>query len=230
MKHYVGKLMVFCLSMALAVAPLAACGSSSGTDDGPETEQASQATEQITPDAQQIASWKTLADALPFATDSTSYGYDGKTFVCVFQAGDALVRVVATSESDISDKLAQTDITSDEYAEQLKNAVGDLAIRSAEDITDGIPSQEELDALVGKTGKELVDAGYTFESYNMYGGDQTGAAFAKKYASVDFTFNTSITEKQADSDEKGEAVMGAEVLEATYVGCSNEALDPESVE
>ena len=223
MKHYAGKLMALGLSMALAVAPLAACGNSSGAEDGPQAEQTSQTTEQI-------ASWKTLADALPFATDSTSYGYDGKTFVCVFQAGDALVRVVATSESDISDKLAQTDITSDEYAEQLKNAVGDLAIRSAEDITDGIPSQEELDALVGKTGKELVDAGYTFESYYMYGGDQTGAAFAKKYAIVDFTFNTSITEKQADSDEKGEAVRGAEVLEATYVGYSDEALDPESVE
>ena len=220
--------LAFALSFALVASPfMVACGNK---DAGQEAAPESTTTETTDQAALDMESWTTLGDALKTATGSLSWGSSDKYFVCTFEAGDALVRVVGEMEDGINEKLGETDFFADDYDKQVTDVVGGLKLVSAQDLSGNILSQEEIDALVGKTGQELLDDGFTFSSYYMYGGEETGANFERDYIGYDLTFSTSITEETADSDDQGDSLKDAVVTAAEYIGPSDGAIDPEKVD
>ena len=60
-----------------------------------------------------------------------------------------------------ADALFDIDYAADDAAEQEAAILSDLVITDRQKLDDQILSQEDLDALVGKTGQELLDAGWT---------------------------------------------------------------------
>ena len=215
------------LSIALVASPLlAACGNSSNQQPASE---ATTSDEESKASELDMKSWQTLGDALEHATGSLSWGSNDKYIVCVFEADDALVRAVGEMEPGVDEKMGEVDFFADDHDEQIAQIIGVLKLESAEDLSGDIPSQEELDALVGKTGQQLQDDGYAFESYYMYGGDETSAIYAHGFIGVDVTFDTTISEEDADGDENGDALKDAVVTAAEYAGPAGSALDPEFV-
>ena len=77
---------------------------------------------------------------------------------------------------------------------------------------------------MGKSGQDLVNDGFAFESYWMYGGDETGAVMAKGLLAYNVTFDVSIPDEKAD--DGGASIMGATIKDVVYAGASNEATDP----
>lgn len=210
------------LALGIGVLPLAACGS----QQQGSSEEATQGTEPVALD---VSSWKTLGDGLATMTDTLSYGYDESYFVCVIRSGDSSVRAVCKADPSIDEKLADIGFDDPDYNEKITAALGDLELISAEDITNTQLSQEELDSYVGKTGQDMLDAGFVFAFYNMYGGEQTGADMDNGYYTYDVTFDVSITEDQVE--DGGESLLGATVVEIQGFGnLSNMALDPSSVQ
>ena len=210
MKRLTTKLATLTVTFALAALPLTACGGSASTDTGTdEPSPAATQTTEVDP-----SSWATLSDAFASADPSTlNYGYDDDTFVCVFQIGDAYYRTVAKMVDEVHEQFAAT--------------VGELEILEAADITDELMSQEDIEQYVGKTGQDLVDAGFIFSNYIMYGGEETGADLDKGSFAYSFIFDTQVSEEQADSDSEGSLILGATVVEAQSNGnLSNAALDP----
>ena len=176
-----------------------------------------------------MSSWTTLGDALANATTMPDYGYDGNYFVCVFQSGDSYIRAVAEMESDVADQFFGLDFLAEDYAQQFANVVGGLQLVEVEDITAGLLDQDDLDALVGKTGQELVDEGFTFGYYNFRSdGGESGAAMDNGYFCYSITFDAAIP--SLDLEDGGAAIMDAPVISAQYAGLSEKALDPASVE
>ena len=216
------RLTSWAVVLSLAVLPLAACGGSASTDTATD-EPAHAATQ---PAELDTSSWATMRDALSVAdSNEISYGYDENYFVCVFHAGESSIRAVAKYQPSIDGAFADLDMGADDYREQLTEVVGDLELVEAADITADCMSQEELAQYVGKTGQDLIDAGFTFASYNMYGGEQTGADMDKGYYSYDITFDVQVSEDQTEDD--GAALMSATVVDAQSLGnLSNAALDP----
>ena len=210
------------LACALAVAPLAACTSAS-TDSGSESGSAEQASGVDT------SSWKTLGDALAAATEDPSYAYDENYFIAEIHVNDSVVRVVAKSSQEGIEKTYDLDFAAEDYHEKFDAIVGEFEIVSAEDITSDQLSQAEMDALVGKTGKELVDDGFKFESYVLYGGEGGSAAnMGKGYFTYMVSFDGNVSEDQAE--DGGEAIMDAKVTEVQLVGMSMDAMDPTLVD
>lgn len=204
------------LCLALSALPLAACsGQQANEDTSAPSEQAA---------ALDTSSWKTLGDALATQTDSMSSGWDDNYYVAVFHAGDSVVRVVAKMTSEASDKLDAVDWLAEDVDEQVAAAVGSLELVSAEDLTPEIVSQDELDSLKGKTGQDLVDAGWTYSEYFMYGGDQTGAIFERGLLTYSFTFD--VTTPEEATDDGGASIMDATITEAEFQGAANSATDP----
>ena len=171
-----------------------------------------------------------MRDALSTAdSNEISYSYDENYFVCVYHVGESSIRTVAKYQPSIEGAFVDLDMGADDYREQVTEVVGDLELVEAEDITVDLMSQEEFEQYVGKTGQELVDVGFSFASYNMYGGEQTGADMDKGYFSYDFTFDTQVSEDQ--TEDGGAALMSATVAEAQSLGnLSNAALDPAAVQ
>lgn len=215
------KAAIAALCLALTAAPLAACGgqpAASGTD----TSSAAAQTATLDP-----ASWKTMADALATQTDEMSAGWDDSYYVCAFKAGDSVVRVVAKMTPEAKKAIDAVDWSQQDASEKTKEALGPLELVSAEDLTSQMPSKAELDALIGKTGKELTDAGWTFQSYHMYGGEQTAASYVKGPLAYSFTFDVSVPE--SSTEDGGAALREAQVVEVEFQGVADAATDPTAV-
>lgn len=225
MKRLGKQLVTLAMAATLGIMPLAACaGTGSATAD--DASSPATATQTAPLDA---TSWTTLGDALANADNEfISYSHNDTYFVCVFHAGDSRIRLVGEMDPSIELSFADLDIDADDYNKQFAGIVGDLKLLSAEDITDQALSQEELNALVGKTGQELLDEGFVFEDYYFYGGEETGANFGKECFAYNITFDTHIDESQ--TEDGGAAILGATVTAAEGFGnLSNAALDPDTV-
>ena len=222
MKKTIETLTAAALTLTLLAAPLAACsGTTADSDSGSST------TEQ-TADVD-ISSWKTIGDAIAASSERPSYGWDENYFLGEFHVDDRIIRVVATSDAATLEQTYDLEFDAEDYDEKFDAIVGALEIVSAEDITDDRLTEDDLAALVGKTGKELVDDGFSFGYYDWYGSEEgCGAVMSKGYFSYSVSFDASVSE--SETEDGGEAIMDATVTEAVCVGTSNDALDPTLVD
>lgn len=208
-------------AFVLSVALLCGCASQSASSG---EESASQPAEASSID---VSSWKTVGDALATQTASVSSSWDDKHYVNVFQAGDSYFRIVADVDAEANKKAEAVDWSRDDTDKQIEEAFSGLALTSAEDITSDKISQTELDGFVGKTGKDVVDGGFKFADYYMYGGDETGAQFDRGFFSYMFVFDVpvSVSEGDADVNDGGAAVQDAVVKSVEFLNAANDATD-----
>lgn len=157
----VNKILSLMLVLLMASFALAGCGGGEKKDSNANSDNTNSK-----PIA--IDEIKTIGDAFEVAPEDSQWAvYDNKV-IFVLQSGESYYRFIA----DISeaDQQAYMDIDySDPDFEAKQHAIVDpLVITKTEELTDQILSQEELDALIGKTGKELADDGWTYQgSYNL---------------------------------------------------------------
>ena len=159
--------LLFSLALILG---LTACGgsASSSASAAPETENAesvSAAQETQAPEAADNAEFHTMADV--FAYDSDNYASGGDYYIYVFEKDGIIYRATAKFPLDVSERVAAIDIFDEQYDAKVREAVAPLEIEKLDNLTEMIPPQEELDALVGKTGQDLLDAGWTIWSYQL---------------------------------------------------------------
>ena len=210
------------LALSLAVVPLAACNGNS-TDSGSDSGAAEQSS------TVDVSSWKTLADALAASTERPGYGWDENYFVAEVHVNDNVIRVVAKSDAETLEKSYDLDFNDEDYDAKFDEIVSGLEIVSAEDITAKRLTEADMAALVGKTGKELTDDGFTFEYYDMYGIENScSALMSKDYFSYSVSFDVTVSEDQ--TEDGGEAIMDAKVTDVQCVGTSNDATDPTLVD
>ena len=217
------KLATLAFGMVLALGLLSACG---GQQTASESDSGAGAT---TASAVDTSNWKTLGDALAVKTEDVASGWDDTYYIVAFKAGDSLFRVVAKSEDGIQAKTSELDFSADDYEAKLLEIIGGLEIVSVDDLTAEVPTQEQLDAMVGKTTQELTDDGWAFQSYFMTDGEETGAIFTKGYVACNLTFDTKVSSDVADSDESGANLKGAKVTAAENAGVSEDSTDPTKV-
>lgn len=212
----------FCLAMAAA--PLAGCSGQTDEAGDPAAQESTQTVADTKP-----SEWKTLGDAFAARTEPMGSAYDEKNYMAIFKTGeDTYAHVVAEMTKDVYAKVDAIDWTKPDAEKKIEKEISVLKLTTSEDVTDQKVPQEELDALVGKTGKELVDAGWIFASYEMYGGDeQTIASFEKGPFSYSFTFDVSTAE--GDSSDEGASIMDAKVTEVQFSSSANSALELEAM-
>lgn len=226
MSRISAKTTLVALVLCLACAALVACSgqaqsSSSAADSGQAASAQASAVD--------TSSWKTLGDAFEFGGEPTTAGWDDSYYVALFETDDAAIRVVAQSNATVDEKIMNLMPGSENYAKELADAIGDLPLVSAEDITAEKLSQEQLDALVGKTGQELLDEGWTFANYYFYGGVDTGAAMEYGPFSYNVTFDVGVTEEESESDTEGDLIKEAPVTFIECNGAADSAVNPSSI-
>ena len=148
------KIITIMLVLMMAVIGLAACGSSDGggSDSGAPAS---------------IDSVKTIGDVIALESDETqSAVYDNKV-VYAFKLGDTYYRARATLSDEEQQAYFDIEFDDPDYEEKQNAIVSPLAIDEIENLSEQIPGQDELDAYVGKTGQELMDAGWNFTGHNL---------------------------------------------------------------
>ncbi len=142
---------------------------------------------------------ETLGDAFAVESEFQSTAYTEDQYIYVFDLNGTPTRVVAALPDGVAEQIEAIDFSDEDYDAKLNALIGSLKLDQVEDLSKGIPSQEELDQLVGKTGKELLEDGYEIMGY-MMDGESTVYTLEKGLYQYEFTFNELI-EITDDFDE-----------------------------
>ena len=110
---------------------------------------------------------QTLGDVLALGEDAFKQsGFSEDTYVYVFELAGNYYRAIADVPADVSKKLWDLEYD-DDYDKNLSELISPLTIKTIEDLSKDIPAKEELDKLVGKTGKQLLDDGWSIWGYDL---------------------------------------------------------------
>lgn len=108
---------------------------------------------------------KTLGELLGLPNYGTSFNEE--YFIYAFEQDGIIYRAVAEITPEISEALFALDFDDPEYAAKVKELVSQQKILRIDNLSETAPSQDELNALVGKTGKELFENGWTNSGWNL---------------------------------------------------------------
>lgn len=108
---------------------------------------------------------KTMGDILALPSEAT--GSTDEYYARAFKLHGTLYRAVSHITPEISTQIFELDFEDPDYEKKYNEIVAPLAIDQIDDIEALALSQEERDALAGKTVGELMDQGWTYSWYNL---------------------------------------------------------------
>ena len=154
------RILAIVMALVLVVSALTACSSSTSNENDTAGKDAAASF-----DPSQV---KTLGDAFAYEDEEQQHeAYTETEYIFVFPVGDVYYRAVAELPKDVSDALWAIDFEDENRDQKVRDLVSPLPLASLENLNELIPAQDELDQLVGKTGQDLFDAGWTYWYYNL---------------------------------------------------------------
>lgn len=151
------KHLALVLVLLMTVFALAGCGGSGGASGG-----GSGSSEPVPVD-----SLKTFGDILALDKEESQWAVSDGQAVFAFKYDDTYYRAVGTISEEEQQKLFDIDYSDDDYEAQQEAILSPVAIDTMENLSEQILSQEELDKLIGMTGQEMQDAGWTFSGHDL---------------------------------------------------------------
>ena len=199
------KYLTLMLVLLMSVFALAACGGSA--DEGAD---ASDKSEPVSVDT-----LKTFGDIIALEKEDVQTSVGGGYVVYAFRVGDTYYRAKSAIPADLEQEYIDVDILEDGYEEKQQALISDVEIDEMENLSEQILSSEERAALVGKTGQELQDEGWTFSG----GHDLENMEFWVYYGPFEYTvtFDGEVPESEYETfddetDTKDMTVKSVEFL------------------
>ncbi|MBP0955170.1 MAG: hypothetical protein J6M90_05960 [Oscillospiraceae bacterium] len=110
---------------------------------------------------------KTIGDVLDIESAVVSRGSAGSLYVCAVATDSATFRAIANMPEDVEKQYYEADIFDDSYEDTITALVRDLEIAQLQDLSDRRLGSEQLEALAGKSGRELLDDGFECSGYSI---------------------------------------------------------------
>ena len=95
------------------------------------------------------------------------YGFTGLTYVYAFEQDGNTYRAICDIPEETTQAIFDLDFDDPEYEKAYRELVSPLPVKAIENLTEGMPTQEEAEQYLGKTGQELMDDGWTVQFYNL---------------------------------------------------------------
>ena len=146
-----------------------------------------------------LDSVKTLGELLGKPIYGTS-ATEGK-YVLGFEQDRMIYRAVAEAPADVSEALFNLDWEDPDYDEKERELISPLKVISIDNLTEGIPSQEELDKLIGKTGAELFEDGWYNSGWDLYNTENPTFFMSKGPYSYNMVMTGDIADLESFEDE-----------------------------
>ena len=110
---------------------------------------------------------KTMADVFPFKETGDFQDATTETqYIFAFEADGVYYRAEADMPEGLFDEVMSIEYD-EEHDAAVEKLLAPLKVTSLTNLSEQIPPQEELDKLVGKTGQELFDDGWTYWFYDL---------------------------------------------------------------
>lgn len=111
---------------------------------------------------------KTMGDFYKYKNEELynyQEGYNESKYQVILEINHTYYRATVDLTNDLYDKIIATDFEKRDAV--IRELIDPLPIVKFENLTDMIPSDEEINKYVGKTGKELFDEDWTYMYYNV---------------------------------------------------------------
>ena len=171
-----------------------------------------------------VLSLTSISDIVKLATDSNSAGWDDNKYIYAFTIGEKSYRAVAEINADIGSKIGELDFMDEQYNEKLADILKDAKLVEIKDISDGMMPQADLDKFVGKTGKDLIEAGFESGSSYFINEDQIEIKLANGFYEYAVQFAGEVTPEALDEDFDA-AIADLTVKSITYSNISDKVTD-----
>ena len=138
-------------------------------------------------------------------------------YVMVFEFNGSSYRIWTNVSDEIMRKYFDIDFFAEDREEQEKALLKDLPIEELTNLTEKMPTQDEVNKYVGKTGQELIDMGFSCHGFSFW--DDT-----LFYLGLgDYDYEAVMNEKMDDYDEDAEyeeilAPLTVKSIKCTGVG------------
>ncbi len=114
-----------------------------------------------------IESLKTIGDVMALEPDSEQTAMYNDYCIYVFELEGTNYRVISSMPADVSEAVWALDWADVDHDRKQKELISPLEIQKYENLDDSIPTQEELDAFIGKTGEDLFDDGWYNSGWDL---------------------------------------------------------------
>lgn len=155
-------------------------------------------------------------------------GFGEKEYIYAFELNGRYWRLTAELTEEQSEALWELDMSDDDYETKRAALTSTLAVTNCEDLTGEKLSEEEMNALAGKTGADLVNDGWT----SGYGYNLEDMEFYLEKTPFTYTVTFSSEEKLENSDDFDveEAIKPLTVKSVSFNGLGSSATDiPENM-
>ena len=205
---------VFVLSLLIVLSLFAACGKQGSSDPAPTNNGS----------ASDTLSVKTIGEALALKGEGEFQSATlGKAYVVVFEKDGVYWRVIAELTPEQHDALFALDILDEDHEQKEKELVSPLTVTKCENLNEMKLSDDDMTALVGKTGAELLGSGWTSGmGYNL-----DSMEFYWEYAPFSYTVTFEKQEQLENTDDFDQeaAVASLKVVSVSFAGLGNSVTD-----
>ncbi|MBR0509327.1 MAG: hypothetical protein IJJ85_04355 [Clostridia bacterium] len=198
------------LSLLIVLTLFAACGKKERNDPTPTNNNP----------ASDTLSVKTIGEALALKGEGEFQSATlGKAYVVVFEKDGVYWRVIAELTPEQHDAIFALDILDENHDEKEKELVSPLTVTKIENLNEKKLSDDDMAALVGKTGAELFGSGWT----TGMGYDLESMEFYLEYAPFMYTVTFEKQEQLENTDDFDQeaAVASLKVVSVSFTGLGN---------
>lgn len=173
-----------------------------------------------------VAGVQTIGDVMALdGAEEYAYSMDRLSYIYVFVYEDVYYRIIAQVPQELSDKIWALDsFNDDEYEEKYNALIAQIPVGPIQDLSASVPLQEELDAVIGTTGEELLDTGWDISYYDAGTGEFTMDYGPYEFIVV-FDGDIEIDEDSEDAsyiiEARDNAIRPLTVRSVTYVRIGN---------
>lgn len=192
----------------------AACGSSTSSSNAAQNADSNAAA-----DAGAASEYKTFADIFALGSGDYLQSISEDKIVYVVTVDGVSTRYEGVGTEEIYKAVDAIPFDDEDRDAKIQEIVGQVEITRA-DVLPAAPSEEEVESLVGKTGQELMDAGYAFTAVSVYD-EETTVTAVKDYGSYMFSFGGAVDE---DSTAWMDEVAKLTSTSAYYAGIDYSAI------
>ena len=170
--------------------------------------------------------FKTLGDAFACQSEAYQAAASDDMYIYVFDKDGAYYRVEAPITPELLERVDSLDFFDENYEQERTDLIGHLPITRVADLSACIPPQEELDALVGATGQELLDMGFEYGSGYSFD-DKAEMYLVKDLCEYHFYFNETVPEMEDYDSALDEIMKGLTVAQVEFFQLSDVCSDPD---
>ena len=132
----------------------------------PETETPETKAPEAEPQAEENpTAWKTLGDMLAIETGNREATWNEERYALIIDYAGTKWLAIAPFSEELENALYAVDFFAEDREEQINAILSPLEITSVVDLATLALPQEELDQWIGKTGQDLLDAGWEYNGY-----------------------------------------------------------------